>query len=425
MALNKYLQFRIYLELLKIRKFERKNYNDKVKLQNKRLITTLEYAKQHSLFYNTKLKGVNLSNISVENLDEIPITTKNELRDNYEKNLTRNLHRNDIDCTSGGTTGVPFRYNLSRAQYRVERAIGFYCWETAGYKIGDRVGYLDNVGLSGKFIRIKNLLRRIYPKSMYELNDITARKYYQYFIKSKIKWLRIVPSSAYDFVCLLEKNGINHYQGKHLKGLFSTGEMLYEFQRIKIEQFFNVNVYSQYSSGDGGQAAYQTMTSDELFEINMYRSIFEIVDNKVVATLLDSNPIFPFIRYEVGDIATFNEPKIIDEKVFLKNIIGRTFQTIIMKNGRHIQGLFFVHIFDEFQEFLEKFQIIQKSLDILYFNIVLKDEYINMESIKKEIENKIKGKLQCNNIEFSEVAFKFVKEIKKHNKKFLFILREF
>src|ERR1700691_4929124 len=55
------------------------------RLQRWRLVKLLRFARQRSAFYREKLQGLDLATVS---LDQVPHTTKDEIRDNFENVLT-------------------------------------------------------------------------------------------------------------------------------------------------------------------------------------------------------------------------------------------------------------------------------------------------------------------------------------------------
>lgn len=420
MAINKYLQKKIFNEYEEIKYINSLSIERKNKYQNNRLKKMLRYSVDNSNFYRKKFENYDIDLIDVNNLDSLPITTKDELKRDFDNVLTRKLLKADLICKSGGTTGIPFKYVLSRRQYYRERGVLIWGWNQAGFEVGDRVGYLDNAPTKGISIKIKNKLRRIYPKSMYEVNYDNALKFLDYYKKSKIIWLRMVPSSMYDLIKILKSKNIVKFSIPTLRGLFSTGEMLYDFQRIEIENFFGVKVFNQYGAGDGRASAFQTKLSEKNFFADQSSSIFEIVDGHVIATLLDENPVYPFIRYEVGDMAEFIDGKYDNDNLVVKNILGRTFQSIMLKDGTYIQGLYFVHIFDDISQYFNKFRIIQRKMDLLIIEI----EGAKIET-RKLIENHLYSTIDSKITNNLTIKIKFLDKINNDTKKFLYVKREF
>ena len=84
---------------------------------------------------------------------------------------------------------------------------------------------------------------------------------------------------------------------------------------------------------------------------------------------MGSNPI---IRYEIGDYGSIER----SDKypyLFLKNLVGRISDMILLPSGRKAPGLTFYYIsrsIIEKSDAIKEFRIIQKSLDTFVFQIV-------------------------------------------------------
>lgn len=67
----------------------------------------------------------------------------------------------------------------------------------------------------------------------------------------------------------------------------------------------------------------------------------------------------------------------------MEKIVGRTSDMIITKKGQYIPGLYFIHIFDT--NAVERYQLIQKTLDYAILKIVKGKEFSDAE-LKKIIQ---------------------------------------
>lgn len=418
--INKIFQNGIYREYLKVKQFNNLSLDEKQQILEKELKSTLQYVKEHSAYYAELLSNIEVQNFTIEELKLIPLTNKTTIINSKRSNYTRSLKRSDILTHTGGTTGAPFTYGFSKKQYERSMGASIWGWEMAGFTVGDRVGFLDNVCLGGGLQLIKNKFKNIYPRSMYDINQNNVLKYLNYYDENKVHWIRIVPSAMYELVKICQDLGVDSYKIRSLKGIFSTGEMLYDFQRKLIEEFFNVKVFNQYGAGDGAILAVETLDSNGLLEINMYKNILELKENKVIGTQLDKHPLFPFIRYEVGDEAVYSEPAIIGEKMYLEKVMGRTFQNIILNDGTRIHGLFFVHIMDDFTGVIMKFEVVQVDINTLYIYLQLKNKD-NFNLLCNQIEEKIRNKIG----DKLAIKFEIRDNLEDNNKKFLYVKRKF
>jgi len=137
--------------------------------------------------------------------------------------------------------------------------------------------------------------------------------------------------------------------------------------------------------------------------INSEHVILEIVDEnehlcqhnekgEIIVTDLD-NYVMPFIRYKNGDSG-----KILSENCscgrespLMGSIDGRIADTITLKNGSKVHGVFFTDILDEIgwgSKFdMEKFQVVQTEKGQITFNIVCTNppNQIEVNKLKKQL----------------------------------------
>jgi phenylacetate-CoA ligase len=109
---------------------------------------------------------------------------------------------------------------------------------------------------------------------------------------------------------------------------------------------------------------------------------------KVVVTDLH-NFGMPFIRYELGDLASPSDENCLcgRELPLLSSIYGRIADTIQTPDGKLISGIFFPHLLKEFG-WIEQFQVIQKELDRLHVKLIVSDQQdaeSNLTRLRQEI----------------------------------------
>ena len=111
---------------------------DKIKqMQTKMLRKHLAYCMQKSVFYKKILSGIDIDNISISDIVKLPLTTKEDILNNYQEFVCcRSEEISDIVFTSG-STGKPGRFvytqqDLLRNSYIEER-----CYKLAGVTAED------------------------------------------------------------------------------------------------------------------------------------------------------------------------------------------------------------------------------------------------------------------------------------------------
>lgn len=420
MALNKTLMRGVYRAYLSITEFNCRPLLEKEAYQYESLDRVLRTAFARSRFYRQKWSeyGIRPDQVRADNIRILPVTLKEEMRERFNDCFCRPLRVDDVICKSGGTTGIPFQYVLSRQQYYNERGVMFWGWSLAGWKPGDRVGYIDNVGLGGVLVRIKNSLKHMHCESMYDLSLDTVPRILHRLARFQPKWLRSVPSALYEVVQLATEAGLVTSPIESLKGIFLTGEMLYGFQREAIVSYFGVPVYDHYGAGDGGIAAFQGRPRS-VYIMDMYRTYVETdSDGNILVTSLDGD-VFPFIRYMIGDKATIERNESVGATVISK-LEGREFESIRLRNGRVIQGLYFVHLLNEVDG-IRQYKVVQRDLDHLEFQVVP----VQKEGVREVIERSILSGLSEDIVQNISIDVRFVPELRRDKRKFVYVERRF
>lgn len=342
--------------------------------------------------------GLRLENIDFEDL---PIIKKSDLKKLCPV-VPDQVHKR---CHTGGSTGAPFTYTLSRRSLshmwpNLWRAFGV-CGVNPGEKMLMIAGpsLFNNRSIKRK---IYDLISNFFILSAFEMNDKTISRAINIVKKNKIRVIYGYSSSILNFLKYLEKT--NTFLD--LKGIFSTSESFIPSIRQLALSYCNCNVIDIYGANDGGILAFSCECNDG-YHVSHERTYLEIIDNKIILTDL-LNTSYPFIRYEVGDTTTANE--LIKEKCNcgrtlyrLPNVSGRINDFITNINGTMIHSEFFTHLFYG-DSHIEQFQITETVDDIIINLITKKNEYkyfknkyygILLRKIDKKISIVLNQELNC------------------------------
>src|SRR5690606_27159888 len=186
---------------------------------------------------------------------------------------------------------------------------------------------------------------------------------------------------------------------------------LLDYQREKISTVFGCLVTDQYgfSEGCGNASRCENDVFHEDFEYGILECHNPVInqDGTVTGEVLATgftNLAMPFIRYQVGDTATWIETKCAcgRESKTIKEINGRNEDYVITPEGNKI--LRFDYIFKDTIFILEA-QVVQKELGRIIVRVVKRLGYSNKDEqlITKEVHSKISPRL--------EVDFEYVDKI--------------
>jgi phenylacetate-CoA ligase len=155
-----------------------------------------------------------------------------------------------------------------------------------------------------------------------------------------------------------------------LKGVFTTAEVLYDWQRSAIESAFSCAVFNQYGSREVPNIGLQcTQGNFHVFsDLVKLESLPVDGENRLLVTSL-TNRVMPMIRYEIGDLGRLQDGQCSCGSPFplMALDVCRKNDLVITPGGRRIYPSYFVHLLDG-RDGIRQFQFLQTALD----SIVLK-----------------------------------------------------
>ena len=376
--------------------------------QEKQLRNLINFAYENVPYYTKLFRqiGIKPSDIvTIKDLEKLPILTKQIIRQNWQDFIPKNIIKLEyLNNSTGGSTGEPFKYRISKEDYERGVALLYRGWGYAGYKLGDKVAILAGSSLvPTPKIKLKKRIQEFFLNfrhySSFEMSEENLFRYFYDINKWRPDFIRGYASSIYLFAKFMRDANLKLEFVP--KGIFTTAEKLFEKQRKLIEQVFGARVFDNYGLNDGGVSAYECEEHNGM-HIDTERAILEVTDDngkqifdqkgKILATSL-YNLALPFIRYDTGDLGIISSTNCScgRKSLLLKEISGRIQEFILTPNKLKIHGEFFTHIFWEIDN-VSQFQVIQDKIDEIIIKIVpykwSKMNEIDVEKIKKIISHK-------------------------------------
>ena len=355
--------------------------------------------------YYTKImkdKGIDPNTVeSMNYLKKFPILTKEIIKENYE--LFMPINSNNIKgiktSPTGGTTGsILSKRNDANTRSSIWGSYRrFYDW--MDIKPGDMIltywgGHISKPNFNEHFKSwLSNRLRHTIPFNAYDTNPNTINLIIKCLKSGKIKLIQSYPQALYVLALKLKERG----ESFKIKAIMTTSEPLMPQHRELFREIFGCESFDQYGCGEIGGIAYECEAHNGLHITEERVYIEHNENNELLITDLD-NFAMPFIRYYNGDQAEFaSEDCICGRKSqVIKRILGRTCDYLICKNGQSLHWAYFWHLMFDTEIALkrnfQKFQIIQKSKDILFFRYVGDqlfkfDEEILIKMIREKMGN--------------------------------------
>lgn len=326
---------------------EKKSKKALLHRQKKALAEYLKFCRDGIPYYSKIIPSFNVdSNYGELQLimDSIPILKKEDIIKNRELiELPYNKIGSFKRGQTGGSTGEPLKYRISRKCDDSAFAILYRGLGRGGYKLGDRMAIMAGGSLVTKRKSFKTKLISFVMNtrkySSYGISDSLFQEYYDDIVRWKPKYIRGYPSSIFEFAKFVSRND---YELK-FDSVFTTAEMLFDHQREYIELVFDAKVFNCYGLNDGGVTAFECEHGAGL-HIDFERGYLEVVDvdgkqvfgevGKIVATSI-LNKATPFVRYDTGDLGVISDEPCACGSPYplLNKLVGRT-TDILNINGR-------------------------------------------------------------------------------------------
>lgn len=368
-----------------------------------------------NLFDDLELEPGFIKDLS--DISKIPILTKDIVRDNFEQLKSASFKGKSIQSNTSGSTGKALKFMFS--EYAIH-----YRW-ALWYRHRDRFGatpdhkYATFTGQPAVPLKQNKppYWRENYPmrQTIFTMHHITKEKVphiVKRLNKTRFFYYTGYPSILYSLANLIEELELEIYNPPEV--IFTGAEALLDYQKLLIEKVFKTYVTDQYgfSEGCGNASRCEEGYYHEDFEYGVLECNNPIYhkDGSKTGEILATgftNLAMPFLRYQVGDTATWKDIKCEcgrESNVILK-IDGRSEDFVLTPEGAKI--LRFDYIFKQTYTIKEA-QVIQKELGGIIIRIVRNLNYNRLRE-EKEILNKIRQKISPT----IKVSFEYTDKIER------------
>lgn len=291
--------------------------------QLQRLNELLQHSRENSPYYREVLSAIALPLRRLEEIQQIPILTKQKINQNFAAIQATNIDRKRfVASRTGGSTGEPMHYFWDKRGQDWNRGSVYRSAEWAGIKLGEKT--VQMTGSHFDFTEAQKLknqlvyfLQRNKDMPVAYLTEELLERYFWELMKFR-------PTSIWGYASGLVSFA-HHIEIRHtgavfpyLKAIITSSESLLPKHRELINRVFGKGiVFDHYGSRE-------MYLASECNQHNGYHLHAEVVYCEVVSSdgsqckpgelgrvlLTDlSNHAFPFIRYEIGDMAVLEPPE--------------------------------------------------------------------------------------------------------------------
>lgn len=294
---------------------------------------------------------------SFENWSDLPVMQKKDFQKPLRERLSKGFTEKMVFVNkTSGSSGDPFIFAKDKECHALTWASIIYRfgWFGVDFNTSYQARFygipLDFIG--NKKERLKDFLSRRFRFTIFDLSDAILEGFLKHFRTKKFDYINGYSSSIVLFAKFLQKKNIVLKDiCPTLKVCMVTSEMLFEKDKMLLEQQFGIPIVNEYGASELDLIAFQNPNGE--WQVNSETLFVEILDDdnhvlpygkegRVVITSL-FNKAHPFIRYDIGDIGILDEKSTL-KKPILKKLIGRTNDVALLPSGKKSPGLIFYYV---------------------------------------------------------------------------------
>lgn len=311
--------------------------------------------------------------------EDLPVMKKIDLQKPLQERLSKGFSKKNVFVNStSGSSGDPMVFAKDKFCHaliwaNIMRRFGWYeidfnrSYQARFY--GMPLDFIANLKL-----RFKDFLSRRYRFNIFDLSNFGLEKIIVIFREKKFDYINGYTSNIVLMAKYLKKRKlVLNKICPSLKVCIVTSEMLFEEDKIILEEQLGVPVINEYGAAELDIIAFQNPNNE--WQVNAETLFVEILDEndqplpygkegRIIVTNL-YNKAHPFIRYEVGDYGILDEKSTL-KKPILKKLIGRTSDVAILPSGKKSPGMTFYSITKKLfgdDGNVKEFVIIQTKID--------------------------------------------------------------
>ncbi len=385
-------------------------------IQSRRLTAMIQRIYDHVPFYRNKLKevGIEPGDIrSVDQLKNLPFTTKSDLRDNYPFGLFTVPQSEVVRIhASSGTTGKPTVVGYTQQDLEIWAEVVARSLTMAGIHSGDTIqiayGYGPFTGGLGLHYGAEKVGATVIP-----ISTGNTKKQLQFMTDFRATVLACTPSYAAHLGESILKEGIDPSEIKLHTGVFGAEPWSNEMRK-EIEQLLRIKAYDIYGLseviGPGVSMECECQCGNHVFEDHF---IPEIIHPETLEVLPDgelgelvftpvSKVAMPLLRYRTRDLTRLHREKCDCGRtlVRMEKCLGRTDDMLIIR-GVNVFPSQIESVLMEMSETTPHYQLIirrENNLDTLEVLVEIdeknwSDSIRELEGIRNRIDHNIKSTL--------------------------------
>ncbi|RMF56587.1 MAG: phenylacetate--CoA ligase family protein [Calditrichaeota bacterium] len=338
-------------------------------------------------------------NAMVDNLDlrELPILTKEEIRQNYHLLQAENAAQfRPSETHTSGSTGTPTAFLLDGGSNVTHFASIWRVLNWSGYRFGNKFADLTGyVPRNGRLYQYDLRLNCIHLSS-FNFKKENIRTYVEKLKKFDPVLIKAYPSAIDLFCRWMKELDLNGYRPK---AVLTCAETLLEHQRAAVQEVLQCPVFDFYNQNE--RAALISTCENARYHVHEEYSYVEFLNPSESAQTADSpkaivattlhNFAMPLIRYQTNDLATLGDQERCScgrTYSTVERIIGRVEDIVVTPDGRYVGRLDAAF---KYSPGVRLSQVVQETVDEITVKVVKAASFRqrDVETIERELRTRL------------------------------------
>jgi phenylacetate-CoA ligase len=371
-----------------LREFERTQFLSMESIRTRQfqlLQSMIQHAYEQCPYYRSRLDAEGLVPSDFRDFDDFtkfPLLEKSDIQAQRDEMIAANWPRQDlIKNQTGGSTGTPIAFCLSRDRTWSRAAATIRHDRMAGWEIGDKYVSIWGAAPSGAAApwraRFRNhLIKRHRQLDTSNLTEARMRDFAIILQKFQPRTIIAYAKSLSLFAAYLQDKKITPWKPH---SIITSAEVLEPEDRVRIEEVFGCRVFNRYGCREFSVVASECPCHHGL-HVMAEGLLVEIVRNGrpvspgeigsiVITDLL--NCAMPMIRYQIGDMGrlTYDACPCGRGLPRLYDIAGRVTDFLVGPDGRLVSGVYLATYVVAQRPTLGQVQIHQHTAGQIQFRI--------------------------------------------------------
>lgn len=352
-------------------------------LQWNKLKALIEHCHREVPYYRSRWNALGIAPGDIRTLEDyarLPVLTKADIRENLDDLTATSWRGRMLYKATGGSTGDPLRFGYTRESHERRSAVMWRGYGWSGARMGRRTLYLwgGAVGTpTPAQLRKDRWFHAAFGRRMLDSFPMSESNMASYADAIDAYRPEVIVAYVGPLVRLAEWLLATRRPIHRPQSILGAAEALHEHQRDILQRAFGCPAYNTY-----GCREFMLIAA----ECEQRNGLHVNADHLLVETGITPNPQaaaadlvitdlhnygMPFIRYTNGDLATPAAGSCACGRGLprLARVDGRKLDAIRTRNGHFLPGEFFPHMLKDVPG-LQRFQVVQKSLDSLDITLV-------------------------------------------------------